>query len=97
MSATANIFTAVGTSWAASAVGFVAYAVKAAKKDNAKFQAFIAHIETEFDNVLLEVQKVELSLSALVPAPAPEPAPVTPAPAKTVAKRVSTASKRNLR
>ena len=90
MSATANVFAAVGTSWAASAVGFIAYAIKTAKNEETKFQAYVAHIEAEFDNVLTEIQKVETNLSALLPAPAP----VTPAPAKAAAKAPA---KRNLR
>jgi len=79
MSASANIFTAVGTSWVASAVGFIAYAIKTAKAEDTKFTAYITHIEAEFDNVLTELQTLETKLTALIPAP-------TPAPVKAVAK-----------
>jgi len=92
MSASANVFAAVGTSWAATAVGFISYAIKTAKNYDAKFQDYIAHLENEFNNVLAEVQKVEAGLVALVPAP------VAPAPAKATARTAKApAVKRNLR
>jgi hypothetical protein len=73
MSATANIFTAVGTSWAASAIGFVTYAIKTAKSEETKFAAYVAQLEAQFNNVLSEIQALETKLSELVPAPKPAP------------------------
>lgn len=90
MSATANVFAAVGTSWAATAVGFVSYAVKTAKSYNTKFEGYIARLESEFNTVLDEVEKIQINLAAL------SPAPVEPTPAKPVARKAP-AAKRNLR